>query len=176
MRHYLIACVIVSSSCLMTAFTQTTAKRIPLPCVTSKRGDTHPWDHNAEVLSSYPPEAPRYLGSFRDKAWDYELQLYRDAKGLFGELLSPVLESDSPDSRLYDVVFDPKVGTLRFGARFRDGQLHFTGVLHNGVVRGTITRDSRSENVILRRVRISAEDPYTSRAQFECAMTLFHRY
>jgi hypothetical protein len=34
----------------------------------------------------------------------------------------------------------------------------------------------RSENVILRRVQLTAEGTYTSRAQFECAMTLFHRY
>lgn len=46
----------------------------------------------------------------------------------------------------------------------------------NRKVRGTVTQNGRTQTVILRRVELSAEDPYISRAQFDSAMILFHRY
>lgn len=180
MRQYLIAYAVLLLLCVCCspAFTQTTASSTPLPCTPAKHGDTRPWIHEREVLSSYPPDVPplRFVGAFRDRTWDYQLEIFLDAKGLFGELLSPVLEADSPDSRLYDIAFDPKAGSLRFGARFADGPLQFTGMLRRDMVRGTITRAGRKEHVVLRRIRKIDKHPYTSRAQFECAMILFHRY
>jgi hypothetical protein len=156
-----------------------TAQRAPLPCTPPTRSDTHPWDYEREVLSSFPWDSPhpRFFGAFRDKTWDYELVLYRDTKGFFGELHSPVLEADSPTSRLYNVAFDAKTGTLQFQARFRDGQLLFSGLLRGLNVRGNVTRDARTQRVLLRRLRrYEFSWPYRSRAQFDCDMTLNHRY
>ncbi|MDX6288437.1 MAG: hypothetical protein QOH42_236, partial [Blastocatellia bacterium] len=139
-------------------------KPVPLPCAPARKGDTHPWTHNSEVLDSFPKDkSKRNIGAFRDKHRGYELQIYRDAKGVFGELLSPVLEADSPGSRLYDTSFDLKLGTLRFEAHFPFGDLQFTGVLRRRTIGGTVTQNGRSEKVILRRVRLPAEDPYISR-------------
>lgn len=152
-------------------------KPVPLPCVPAKQGDTRPWNHNTTILDSYSSDnSKRYIGAFRDKGRNYQLQIYRDLDGVFGELLSPLLEADSPNSRLYDTFFDPKVGTLRFEARFPSGILKFTGVLRSRVVRGTIMQNGRTQTVILRRVKLPVEDSYVSRAQFDCAMILFHRY
>ena len=47
----------------------------------------------------------------------FRLQLWRDAQGFFGELSSPVLDADSPTSRLYDVKWDPAAGRLELLAR-----------------------------------------------------------
>jgi hypothetical protein len=143
----------------------------------AQQGDTQPWIHNTAILGSYPGDkSKRHLGAFRDKGRNYELQIHRDTNGVFGELLSPVFEADSPVSRLYETFFDPKDGTLRFKARFPFGNLQFTGVLRGRVVRGTVTQNGRTQTVILRRVKLPSEDGYTSRAQFDCAMILFHRY
>lgn len=156
----------------------TQTKQVPLPCVRAKHGDSQPWVHNVEVLESIPADnpKPRYLGAFRDKHWDYQLELYRDSKGVFGELLSPVLDADSPDSRLYDAFFDPKLGALRFEAHFPHGDLQFSGTLRMRTVSGIVTRDGRRERVVLRRVKLPSEDSSTSRDQFDCAMILFNRY
>ena len=103
--------------------------------------------------------------------------LYRDTKGFFGELHSPVLEADSPTSRLYNVAFDSKGGTLQFQARFRDGDILFSGSLRGPIVRGNVTRNGRTERVLLRRLRrYEFSWPYRSRAQFDCDMTLNRRY
>ncbi len=119
---------------------------------------------------------PRFVGAFRDKARDYQLVLYRDATGIFGELSSPLLESDSPTSRLYDVYFDPGTATLRFRARFRYGQLNFSGALRSTVIKGTVDGGSYTQAVVLRRVRHYDRYPWVSRAQFNCGMLLFNRY
>jgi hypothetical protein len=173
MRNLIISSIVSLFFCGV-VFAQT--KSGPLPCMKAKHGDTQPWNHNAAVLDSYPTDkSSRFLGVFRDKHRNYELEIYRDGDGVFGEFLSPVLEADSPNSRLYDAFFDPNLGTLRFEAHFPFGNLQFTGVLRGHVVRGTVTRNGRNETVILRRVKLPT-DPYISRAQFDCAMTLFHRY
>ncbi len=147
-------------------------------CTRAKQGDTRPWVHESEVLSSFPKDnpMPRFVGAFRDKARSYQLQLYRDATGIFGELSSPLLEADSPTSRLYDVYFDPGKATLRFRARFRYGELEFSGVLRSTVINGTFDGGTYTQAVVLRRVQHFDKYPWVSRAQFNCAMLLFNRY
>jgi len=147
-------------------------------CTRPKPGDTQPWVHDREVLSSFPKDhpMPRFVGAFRDKGREYQLELYRDATGIFGELSSPLLEADSPTSRLYDVYFDPGRGTLRFRARFRYGQLNFSGILRSTIIKGTVDGGSYTQTVVLRRVRHYDEYSFVSRAQFNCAMLLFNRY
>lgn len=159
---------------------QILAQATPLPCTPAKQGDTQPWDHNSKILSSFPRDnpLPRFIGTFRDKNQSYMLDLYQDAKGIFGELSSPVLDADSPTSRLYDVAFDSRTGALQFSSRFRDGQLQFSGVLRGRVIGATVIRNNHNEKVTLKRVRHSADDEvlFTSRAKFDCAMTLWHRF
>ena len=89
-----------------------------------------------------------------------------------------MLEADSPTSRLYDAVFDSRTGALQFNSRFRDRQLQFSGVLRGRVIEATIIQNNRREKVILKRVKSSNDDEvlFTSRAQFDCAMTLWHRF
>ena len=157
------------------------AQTTPLPCTPAKQGDTQPWIHNSKVLDSFPKDnlLPRFVGEFRDKNWSYEIELYQDAQGVvFGEFSSPVLEADSPTSRLYDAVFDSRTGALQFNSRFRDRQLQFSGVLRGRVIEATIIQNNRREKVILKRVKSSNDDEvlFTSRAQFDCAMTLWHRF
>jgi len=159
---------------------QSLAQATPLPCTTEKRDPSQPWVHDSKVLDSFPKDnpLPRFIGTFRDKNQSYMLDLYQDAKGIFGELSSPVLDADSPTSRLYDVAFDSRTGALQFSSRFRDGQLQFSGVLRGRVIEATVTRNNRNEKVILKRVKSFDNDEvfYTSRAQFDCAMTLFRRF
>ena len=147
-------------------------------CTRAKQGDTRPWVHDSEVLSSFPKDnpMPRFVGAFRDKARFYQLQLYSDATGIFGQLSSPLLEADSPTSRLYDVYFDPGKATLRFRARFRYGELEFSGVLRSTVINGTFDGGTYTQAVVLRRVQHFDKYPWVSRAQFNCAMLLFNRY
>ena len=144
----------------------------------AKHGDTQPWVHNSKVLSSFPRDnpAPRLLGAFRDRPRLYQLKLYRDSTGIFGELSSPLLDADSPTSRLYDVYFEPGMGTLKFRARFADEQLDFNGVLRSTFINGTVRKGSYTEAVSLRRDQHYDQYPYVSRVQFNCAMLLFNRY
>ncbi len=48
------------------------------------------------AVSDVDRPAPLFLGGFADANGDYELPLWRDSRGIFGELLHPVLEADSP--------------------------------------------------------------------------------
>jgi hypothetical protein len=152
----------------------------PLPCTTEGRDPSRPWDHNHKVLDSFPKDdpLPSFVGMFRDRNQDYMLDLYQDSKGVFGELSSPVLDADSPTSRLYDVTFDSRTGSLQFTARFYDGQLEFSGILHKRTIKATVIRNNRSERVTLKRKRHSSDEEilFTSRAQFECAMKLGRRF
>ncbi len=151
----------------------------PLPCTLPLPGDTAPWVHNTEALSSFPkdPQLPRIIGSFRDARRDFWLFLYKDKNGIFGELLNPVFEADSPSSRLYDASL-AKNGKLQFTAKFPEGQLLFSGVLGRKVLKGTFTRGKHAQNVVLKKLRKSPlhADGYVSRAQFDCEMKLFRRY
>jgi hypothetical protein len=154
----------------------------PLPCVRAARDDGKPWEHTSRVLASFPPDTPvpRFLGSFSDRTSDYELHLWRDARGIFGELVSPVSrDGDPPTSRLYEPHFNAASGAFTFIA-FPD-ELTFSGQLRRNTLSGTFKRGTRSSRVVLRKpTPDSSEDLladfYTSRAQFDCAMILFHRY
>ena len=153
----------------------------PLPCVPASAGDSQPWVHNARVLQSFPPDIPqpRFLGSFASANSQYELHIWRDAAGIFGELLSPVLDADSPTSRLYELHYDATSGALSFIARFPDTH-SFDGRLGSNAVSGRIVGGGKSEAVMLRKVDPGPRDaPWaevTSRAQFVCQMILFRRY
>ncbi len=179
MKSILILCsFILLLGC--SVFAQQLSQATPLPCTRAKQGDTQPWVHNSKVLDSFPSEnpLPRFIGAFRDKNWSYWLKLYQNAKGVFGELSSPVLDADSPTSRLYDATFDSRSGALQFSSHFRDGELQFTGVLRGRVIGATLIQNNRSEKVTLKRVRHHDDNEvsYTSRAQFDCAMTLWRRF
>lgn len=150
----------------------------PLPCTTEGRDPARPWDHNSKVLDSFPKDDPLpvFVGTFRDAKKSYGLDIYRDSKGIFGQLSSPVLDADSPTSRLYDTSFDSKSGSLIFGARFTDGQLRFIGVLRNKSIEASIVRGNVTEKITLMKQPSHDEWFFTSRAQFGCAMTLWQRY
>src|SRR6266852_5492749 len=127
----------------------------PLACVPARSDDPQPWVHNGRVLASFPPGVPRpqFLGRFRDANSEHELHIWRDSTGVFGELLSPVLDADSPASRLYDIQFNAKSGALSFSARFREAEQRFAAHIRGNVVRGTVTRFGKSEAVVLRKSR-----------------------
>ncbi len=151
----------------------------PLPCVPAPLGHTQPWTHNHQVLSSYPADNPQpvFVGAFADPDRNYRLHLWRDAAGVFGELLSPVLEADSPTSRLYDASLVPKQNAVRFAARFPSRRIAFEGKLDSHQLRGTMTEAGRQARVDLRKMPGEDYDSlYVSRAQFDCAVVLFRRY
>ncbi len=155
----------------------------PLSCVAAPHDDPAPWIWRARILASFPPDTPRpeFLGGFRDKNSRYELHLWRDAQGIFGELLSPILEADSPASRLYDARFDGKTETVSFTARFPDGERRLAGRLGADSLTATIEHANHSDKIILRKLPINqvhgvSDGAYSSRAQFECAMILFRSY
>jgi hypothetical protein len=155
----------------------------PLSCVPAARTDNAPWIWRTRILQSFPPDTPRpqFVGGFGDSHSEYELHLWRDSKGMFGQLLSPVLEADSPTSRLYDPRFDTKTGAVSFTVRFTDGEWQFSGRLRSDSVTGAVVSAARTQRVVLRKLREgrvhgAGHDSYTSRAQFDCAMILFRRY
>lgn len=155
----------------------------PVSCMPAPLNDPAPWVWRVRILASFPADTPRpeFLGGFSDKNSQYELHLWRDAQGIFGQLLSPVLEADSPASRLYDGRFDGKTGAISFSARFPDGERRFAGRLGADSVPATIEHVARSQKVVLRKLRTdrvhgASDESYSSRAQFECAMVLFRRY
>ena len=105
----------------------------------------------------------------------FRLQLWHDAQGFFGELSSPVLDADSPTSRLYDVNWNPTLRRLEFVARPGGGTVRIVGVLSKLKFRLSQATPWSEEGLVLRR----RDEPLTewkSRAQFECAMTLFRRW
>ncbi len=150
-------------------------------CVPAGANDPAPWTWNSRILASFPPDDPRpeFVGAYADSG--HELQLWRDSNGVFGELLAPVLEADSPASRLYDVRFDPGTGTLAFTARLPEEEQRFTGTLRADAVAGTLRHGARMGAVTWNKMppekaHGAPDDAYVSRAQFECAMNLFRRY
>lgn len=162
----------------------TTFAAEPLRCEAAAPNDGEPWRHNARILSSFPSDdpLPRFLGAFGDSSETYELQLWRDREGVFGELLHPVLDADSPISRLYQASLNPKSGRVTFTARFPDAAIRFEGELTKKAFRGTVAREGRTQTVDLRKLKPAAahgapdHSHYRSRAQFNCAMALLHRY
>jgi len=169
----------VTIALLCAAFASNAAQTEPLPCVPAPLGHTQPWSHNSAVLSSYRADNPQpvFAGAFADPERNYRLHLWRDATGVFGELLSPVLDADSPTSRLYDATFVPKQNTLRFGARFPSRHISFEGELGRHQLRGIMTEAGRQARITLTKMPREDDDSlYVSRAQFDCAMVLFRRY
>jgi hypothetical protein len=155
----------------------------PLPCVPAASDDPQPWVHNSRVLGSFPPDVPRprFLGRFHDSNSEHELHIWRDSTGIFGEWLSPVLDADSPVSRLYETQFNATSGSLSFAGRFREAEQRFDGQMRGNVIRGTVKRPGRSKTVVMRKSRPALlgealRESVTSRAQFECQMILFRRY
>jgi len=180
-RRFLILIAVVYVSTISGTAQGQALPSSPLPCTTEKRDPTQPWVHNAAVLSSFPKDKPlpRYIGAFRDRRRVYQIVLFEDGKGIFGELLSPVLDADSPTSRLYDAHYKKPSGVLDFSVKLRNQRLLFSGVFRGRVVRGTFVQNDRKEKVTLKRINWNDNDQelaYTSRAQFECAMILFGRY
>jgi len=157
----------------------------PLPCVAAPPGDTAPWVWNARVLDSFPPDnpEPRFIGGFGDAKSLYQLELWRDSGGIFGELILPSLEADSPSSRLYDARLEDKGGAISFTARFpwmHPAEWQFSGVFRANSISGVFKRGGGDEKVAMRKLGVDkllgwTEGFYSSRAKFECAMTLFHR-
>ena len=171
----------VSTGCLAAATAPQGSE--PLACVPAAGHDPAPWIWNSRILASFPPDTPKpeFAGAFGDNNSEHELHLWRDSNGVFGELLTPVLDADSPTSRLYDSRFDPKTGAIDFTARFTDGERRFTGTLRPESVIGTLQHAARREAVTWRKmgadsVHGAVNNSYVSRAQFECAMNLFRRY
>lgn len=149
MRKCLILFVIVPMFSLSVTVQQVVSQTTPLLCTTENRDPSQPWVQNSKVLDSFPKDnpLPRFFGTFSDKnSKNYMLDLYQDAKGVFGELSSPVLDADSPTSRLYDVAFDSRTSSLHFGATFFDGQLQFSGILRGRVFEATVTRNNRTKS------------------------------
>jgi hypothetical protein len=155
----------------------------PVACAPAAANDPAPWVGNAALLKQFPPEVPRpqFLGAFGDRNQQYEIHLWQDRGGVFGEALHPVLEADSPVSRLYDARFDSRTGALSFATRFPSDPWTFTGTL-GSAISGTVFRGDLLILVMLRpltaseRHGIADEDTYVSRAQFDCAMVLFRRF
>jgi hypothetical protein len=59
------------------------------------------------------------------------VQPHPPTAGIFGELLSPVLDADSPTSRLYNPHLDPRTRAFDFVARFSGGERRFEGALRS---------------------------------------------
>jgi hypothetical protein len=157
-----------------------------LPCEPHPAGDSQPWNWEQRVLNSFRPDdpPPAFVGAFagggRTLA-SYEVHIWRDSKGIFGELLSPVLDADSPRAELLDVQFDPKSGSLTFTARGRREEHKFVGSLRRRRMKGIFTCGGVSETITLRRIGpneehgIPSSSSWASRDQFACAMKLWIR-
>ena len=122
------------------------------------------------------------MGRFVAPDAPYELDLWRDRVGVFGEWVSPVLEQDAPVSRLYDLTFDAKSGAISFATRTPGFEQRFDGRVSDRVIRGTSTPvTGKKETIELRKLPLDSlglalRDGTTSRAGFECEMVLFRRY
>ncbi len=153
-----------------------------ISCIPAAANDPQPWVHNARLLDSFKPDVPKpqFVGQFHDSGSNYELDIWRDALGIFGELASPIVEADSPTSRLYDVQFDAKSGALSFSTRFPDGPQRFDGQVRGDVIRGMMKGARTTDAVVLQKFTNSVgeilRNDTVSRAQFECEMILFRRY
>lgn len=101
---------------------------------------------------------------------------WRDAQGFLGDLLSPVLEVDSPSAQLLDVQFGPKSGSLTFIARVRGKEHAFVGPLRRSALKGVFTYQGVSETIVLQKVGpnehhgVPASSAWASREHFACAL------
>jgi hypothetical protein len=148
-----------------------------LPCVPADGSDGQPWVHHSRVLESFPTviPAPTVLGSFMDRDGEYWLSLWRDELGYFGELSSPVLEVDSPSSRLRNTHWNSETRELRFVAAPGGVQMRVVGVLYEDrFVVSQISGEEVHDVVLLKQTAMAIYD-WRSRAQFECAMKMWRR-
>lgn len=156
-----------------------------IPCDPPPAGDSRPWEYRGHVLSLFPraEPPPKFIGAFMGSLPDseYELHVWQDSKGVFGELLHPVLDQDSPTSRLLDAQFDPKSGALSFGARFEKDNEAYVGRLQRSTITGNVTRGGTTAKLVFRRIGAArthgapSSNSWVSREQFECAMTMSRR-
>jgi hypothetical protein len=148
-----------------------------LPCVPAARTDGQPWVHRSRVLESFPQvsPAPTAVGTYQDKDGEFSLALWRDEHGYFGELSSPVLDADSPTSRLRDVAWRAGTRELRFAASPGGVELRMAGTLvRHGYVVSQLS-GKPVHGLVLRKAPHSSMYDWRSRAQFECAMKLWAR-
>jgi hypothetical protein len=112
--------------------------------------------HDARVLRSFPADtpAPKFVGPFSGVGgfMELELHLWRDSRGIFGRLLYPVLDVDSPSGRLRDVQFDEKTERLTFAARYERWDCAFVGRLQGNAISGTFTVGKRPYDAVLRKL------------------------
>jgi hypothetical protein len=150
-----------------------------LPCTPAAPDDPQPWVHEAAVLASFPQEdpAPQWVGSFLDRGSYYWLTLWRDERGHFGSLASPVVDQDSPSAPIEGVEWDAPTRTLRFTSK-PSINIEMTGVLTGARFRVTAVNpkwspDQKLPILLFNNVKLRSD--WRSRSQFECAMTMWRR-
>lgn len=139
--------------------------------------DGQPWVHHSRVLESFPEviPAPAVVGSFQDRDGQFWLRLCRDEQGYFGELASPILEADSPTSRLRSLRWSAGTRELSFAAAPRGVEFQVDGILEEDrFVVARVSGKTVRGLVLLKEQKTSMSDG-RSRAQFECAMELWRR-
>ena len=148
-----------------------------LPCVRADRLDGQPWVHHSRVLESFPEviPAPTVVGSFQDRDGQFWLRLWRDEQGYFGELASPILEADSPTSRLRNLRWSAETRELSFAAAPTGVEFRMDGILEED--RFVVARVSGKtvHGLVLLKEPQTWMSNWKSRAQFECAMELWRR-
>lgn len=128
---------------------------------------------------------PNFLGAFvayspGNRSVRYELHLWEDRRGIFGELLLPVFQPGSPRSRLHYVALNRRTGKFRFRTRLNGESIAFSGTRRRESISGLLVRAQRREQVIFHNIGRSKAhgipgQMYASRAQFENAIDLLER-
>lgn len=148
-----------------------------MPCSPAAPNDPQPWVYESSVLNSFRLEipAPQYVGDFLDQGSYYWLTLWRDERGFFGSLASPVVDQDSPSAPIKNVQWVPITKVLRFTAS-PSVKVEMIGVLTATEFRVTnITGGFSSEFPVLLFEDKQEGAEWRSRAQFECAMKMWRR-
>jgi hypothetical protein len=150
-----------------------------LPCNPASANDPQPWAHRSAVLDSFPLEnpAPQWVGSFLDQGSYYWLTLWRDERGYFGSLASPVVDQDSPSAAIEDVKWDPSSRTLQFTSK-PSIDIQMSGVLTESEFRVTAVTPKWApdqQTPLLLRDDEQTHMEWRSRSQFECAVEMWRR-
>jgi hypothetical protein len=150
-----------------------------LPCNPAPVSDPQRWVHRSAVLDSFPRDdpAPQWVGSFLDRGSYYWLTLWRDERGHFGMLASPVVDQDSPSAPIEDVKWDPHSRTLHFTSK-PSLNLQMSGVLTKSEFRVTAVHpkwspDQKLPIRLFNKAQLRTE--WRSRSQFECAVEMWRR-
>jgi hypothetical protein len=109
-------------------------------------------------------------------SWTW-LTLWRDERGHFGSLASPVVDQDSPSAPIEGVEWDAPTRTLRFTSK-PSINIEMTGVLTGARFRVTAVNpkwspDQKLPILLFNNVKLRSD--WRSRSQFECAMTMWRR-